>query len=86
MAKIEKMEKKGAVAEVLPPLDRFRADDILEPDADLWGMKAIGRCLGVSEDTVRRWALDPASRLPVSKPMGRWFGRKRELLAWLRTR
>lgn len=65
-----------------PPLDRWRADDVLEPDRDLWTLKAIGECLGVSAETARRWANDPDCDVPVTKPMGRWFARKRALLAW----
>jgi hypothetical protein len=69
-----------------PPLDRWRADEVLEPNGGLWGMKAISRYLGVSVDTVRRWVNDDASGLPVSKPAGRWFAEKNELLAWLRNK
>lgn len=65
-----------------PPLDRWRLDQILEGDRELWGMKAIADCLGVATETARRWANDPASGLPASKPMGRWFARQSELLAW----
>ncbi len=82
------MGKIGAVsaADDRPPLDRFRADDVLEPDLELWGIKAIADCLGVAENTVRRWAHDPASGLPVSKPMGRWFARRKALRAWRQAR
>lgn len=86
MPNIEKMAKKVTVVGGSTPLDRHRADEILEPDADLWGLKMIGRCLGVSEDTARRWAVDSAIGLPVSRRGGRWFARKRALLVWLRGR
>lgn len=69
-----------------PPLDRWRADAVLEPNRPLWGMRAIADCLGVSVDTARRWAVEPGSRMPVSKPMGRWFAERGPLLAWRRGR
>ncbi|RWR29468.1 DNA-binding protein [Sinirhodobacter populi] len=69
-----------------PPIDRWRADAMLEPDRKLWGLSQIADVLGVSPDTVRRWANDPSSNLPVSKPMGRWFAVRRDLLAWQRLR
>lgn len=78
MAKQEKLEQ--------PPLDRWRADAVLEPSRPLWGMRAIADCLGVSVDTARRWAADPGSGMPVSKPMGRWFAERAPLLAWRRLR
>lgn len=65
-----------------PPLDRWRADEMLEPDRGLWGLKAIADCLGVSVETARRWATDPACDVPVTKPVGRWFARRRALLDW----
>lgn len=86
MPNIGKMAKKIMVAGDAPPLDRHRADEILEPDADLWGLKAIAACLGVSEKTASRWANDPACGLPVGKPMGRWHGRRNALLGWRRSR
>ena len=86
MSAIRKLAKNNATTEDFPPLDRYRADEILEPDADLWGLKSIAACLGVATETARRWAGDPTSGLPVNKLMGRWFGRKRAILAWQRTR
>ncbi len=76
------MGQMGKIGRDKPPLDRWRADEILEPDRELWGMKAIAACLGVAVDTARRWAQDPDSGLPVSKPMGRWFANRNALLAW----
>lgn len=67
-----------------PPLDRWRADDLLEPENGIFGMKAIARCLGVSVPTVKRWVNNPKSGIPISKPMGRWFANRGELLAWQR--
>jgi hypothetical protein len=51
---------------------------------ELWGQPAIGRALGVSDDTIRRWLADPAIGLPVRKVGGRWFGLRSELEAWRR--
>lgn len=69
-----------------PPLDKWRADEALEPNRPLWGLGEIAACLGVSVDTARRWAQDGASGMPVSKPGGRWFAERRALLAWRRQR
>ena len=69
-----------------PPLDRWRVDAVLEPDRGIWGLKSIASCLRVSEKTVRRWADDKSSGLPVSKPMGRWYAQRDELRAWLSSR
>lgn len=82
MGNIGKLGKSVRVPEDPAPLDRWRADDVLEPNRGLWGMKAIAGCLGVSVETARRWANDPACNLPVTKPMGRWFAKSRELLEW----
>jgi len=84
MAKIEKMVKKGAVAEVLPPLDRFRADEILEPNQPIWGLGQIAARLGFSVDTVR----DLAGRddTPIYRPSGKYFAWSGELDAWLRSK
>ena len=46
----------------------------------LWGAPAIAAALGVSIDTVREWARDPA--IPIYKPKG-YFARRSELDAWL---
>jgi|GEM_PF-3096004 len=68
----------------MPLLDRWRVDAVLEPNRALWGLTEIAACLGVSVDTARRWAKDPRNDLPVSKPMGRWFAERNQLLAWRR--
>lgn len=80
------MERKVEAQQARPPLDRWRADEVLEPNRPLWGLAAIAACLGVSVDTARRWASDPASGMPISKPGGRWFAERRALLAWRRQR
>lgn len=68
--------KNSTLPQQLPPLDRLRLDAILEPNRPLWGLGEIAACLGVSIDTARRWATDPSSGMPVSKPMGRWFAER----------
>ncbi len=57
-----------------------------ERDQKLWGLPLIAQALGVSVDTARRWARDPSRNLPVSKPGGRYFAMRSELLAWLRVK
>jgi len=86
VGKVRNMGEKIVMQQPLPPLDRWRADGVLEPDRALWGMRAIAGCLGVSVDTARRWALDPASGAPISRPGGRWFAERNALLAWRRQR
>ncbi|PTE15986.1 DNA-binding protein [Fuscovulum blasticum DSM 2131] len=67
-----------------PPLDPWRLDEVLEPDRMLWGLPAIARAAGVSEDTARRWHRHTDA--PITKPGGRYFAQRRALLAWLRAR
>ena len=69
-----------------PPLDRWRADEVLEGDGKLWGLPHIAKVLGVSVDTARRWARDPA--VPIYQPSGtsQHFAFRSELLAWLRSK
>lgn len=55
---------------------------IAKPDK-LWGAPAIACALGVSEDTVRRWAIEPD--VPIYAPRrGTYFAVRSELQAWLR--
>lgn len=68
------------------PLDRWRADEVLEPSRPLWGLTEIAGCLGVSVDTARRWAKNPDYSLPVRRLGGRWFADRRDLMAWRRAR
>lgn len=67
----------------MPPLDRWRADAVLEPDRKLWGLPQIAEVLGVSVDTARKWARDPA--VPIYQPAGSGshFAFRNELRAWL---
>ena len=68
----------------LPPLDKWRADDVLEPNRPLWGLPSIAKALGVSVDRARELARNPA--VPISKPegSGSYFAYLSELRAWLR--
>ena len=68
-----------------PPLDRWRVDEMLEPEQMLWGLPAIAKAARVSEATARRWANGGAGA-PISKPGGRYFSQRSELMAWLRAR
>lgn len=68
----------------LPPLDPWRADEVLAPERKLWGAETIAAFLGVSADTVYKLAKDPGC--PISKPGGRYFAFKSELVIWLRTK
>lgn len=71
-----------------PPLDRWRLDQILEPEprGRMWGLPQIAEVLGVSVDTARKWARDPA--VPIYQPAGSGthFAFRSELLAWLTTK
>lgn len=70
-----------------PPLDPQRFDEMLENGSRrLWGLPSIAQCLGVSTDTARRWANDPACTVPIYRPDGKWLAIRSELLAWLRRR
>ena len=70
----------------IPPLDQWRFDALLELDRKLWGLPAIAGVLGVSVDTARRWANDPDCSAPITRPGGRYFAVRSELVAWLRDR
>lgn len=69
-----------------PPLDRWRADAVLEPERKLWGLPMIAEVLGVSIGTARKLARQP--NVPIYKPEGAgcYFAFKSELLNWLRSR
>lgn len=68
-----------------PPLDRWRADAVLEPDRKLWGLPMIAEVLGVSIGTARKLARQP--NVPIYKPEGAgcYFAFRSELLNWLRS-
>lgn len=67
-----------------PPLDRWRADAVLEPERKLWGLPQIAATLGVSVDTARTLAQRP--EVPIFRPegAGSYFAFRNELIAWLR--
>ena len=70
----------------LPPLDRWRADEVLEGDGKLWGLPHIAKVLGVSVDKARDLA--KVEGVPIYRPdgSGSYFAFRSELLAWLRTK
>ena len=67
-----------------PPLDRWRADAVLEPERKLWGLPQVAEVLGVSIDKARTLAQRPD--VPIYQPTGSgtYFAFRSELLAWLR--
>lgn len=67
-----------------PPLDRWRADQVLEPNRPIWGLRAIAKFLCLSEDTVRRMAKKP--EVPISRPEGggTYFAFRSDLIDWLK--
>lgn len=69
----------------MPPLDRWRADKLLEPERKLWGLPHIAQVLGVGVDKARMLAHDP--NVPIYRPIGsgRYFALRSELMAWLRS-
>lgn len=68
------------------PLTSARFDRIaVPPSRKLWGRPAIARFLGVSEDTVAKWAKLPG--VPIFEPLpGRYFALRHELDSWLKTK
>lgn len=68
----------------LPPLDTWRADEILQPDRQLWGLHQIAAAAGVSIDTARRWS--QKTDAPISKPGGRYYSTRKALMSWLNAR
>ncbi|MFZ5690547.1 MAG: hypothetical protein ACOY5F_04770 [Pseudomonadota bacterium] len=50
----------------------------------LWGATEIAAFAGVSCDTIRRWADLPDC--PISKPHGRLFVTRADLLRWLKAK
>lgn len=62
-----------------------RFDAVVRPSKPerLWGAPEIAQMLGVSENTVRNWARDPA--VPIYAPRrGTYFAYRSELENWLR--
>ena len=79
----KKQEIEQAMKPDPPPIDADRFDEMII-GRKLWGLPAIAQALGVSVDTTRRWVNNPARRLPVTRPGGRYFAVWAELLEWLR--
>lgn len=50
----------------------------------LWGLPVIAAAVGLSRDTVRRM-VERGDDIPVSRPGGRYYAARSELLAWLRS-
>ncbi|WP_198672250.1 helix-turn-helix transcriptional regulator [Pseudogemmobacter bohemicus] len=69
-----------------PLLDRWRVDEILEPNRPIWGLDNIARVLGLSRDTVRKLAKMPG--VPIYQPegAGSYFAFRSELLDWLKSK
>jgi hypothetical protein len=65
-------------------VDEVLAEIAAWRDGKLWGATAIAKFATVSEDTVYRWEKLPDC--PISKPAGRYFTTKGELMAWLRNK
>lgn len=78
------MGKIGKITDAKPPLDRWRADDVLEPNRPIWGLAAIAATIGLSVDTVRDLAQEEG--VPIYRPSGRYFAWSHELVAWLRSK
>lgn len=82
------MSKTTKTREDLPPLDRWRLDEVLDPEprGKLWGLPQIAEALGVSVDTARKWSHIPA--VPIYRPegSGTCFAFRSELLAWMKTK
>lgn len=62
---------------------RAPANGRIEKVEKLWGAPMIANVLGVSEDTVKKWARDP--NIPIYQPKG-YFALRSELERWLRTK
>lgn len=69
-----------------PPLDRWRADLVLEPNTPIWGLVSIARVLGLSVNKTRDLAKLP--EVPIYQPegCGQYFAWRSELREWLKGR
>lgn len=77
----DKVERHMNKQEITP--ERFDRALVSKPEK-LWGAPAIAAALGVSVDTVYRWAKD--ANVPVCRVGGRYFAFRAELDAWMRNR
>ena len=87
MTKMEKIAKRVKLIEApldVPPLDRWRADEMLEPNRPVWGLTSIAKVIGLSVDKTRALAREPG--VPIYQPEGcsQYFAWRSELLAWLK--
>jgi hypothetical protein len=80
------MSKFTSITTDMPPLDRWRVDEVLEGDGKLWGLPHIAKVLGVSVDKARDLA--KVEGVPIYRPdgSGSYFAFRSELMAWLRTK
>jgi len=67
-----------------PQIDPVTFDALVGGPEMIWGIGAIAKALNLSESTVKRLAKDPAC--PVSRPSGRYFVYRSELVRWLRSK
>lgn len=74
----------GSDADDRAPLDRWRVDDVLEPNRPVWGLPAIAKILGLSIDKTRALAREPG--VPIYLPEGcrQYFAFRSELMTWLK--
>lgn len=84
MQKSEKTGRAPPPEDEVPPLDRWRADGVLEPARPIWGLPAIAKVLGLSINATRKLAKLPG--VPIYLPAGcsQYFAWRSELVAWLR--
>lgn len=68
----------------LPKIDPVTFDVLVGGPELIWGIGAIAKALNLSESTVKRLAKDPG--FPVSKPSGRYFAYRADLILWLRSK
>ena len=63
-----------------PPLDRWRADALLDPERKLWGLPLIAEALGVSIDTARTWAKMDGAAVRICSSLRGWLPRRTRVL------
>jgi hypothetical protein len=83
MGSVSKVTKTIHVPGDKPPLDRWRGDQVLEPNRPIWGLEAIAKVLGLSVNATRQMA--KRDGVPIYKPAGsgQYFAYRSELTAWL---
>lgn len=82
------MKENGKMEKIIdvPALDRWRLDEVLEPNRPIWGLDNIAKILGLSRDTVRKLAKCPG--VPIYQPegAGNYFAFRSELFEWLKSK